>query len=170
MSEYAKPLPHITPESKPFWDACRRHRFVVQRCRDCGTFQYYPRGVCAGCWGEKLERQESTGRGTVYTFTVTHRTQTRGFKDELPYVLAYVELDEGVQVLTNIVGCAPDDVRIGMPVVVMFEDANEQVSIPRFRPVDARRAYETGMVHQIPADLEATRGAGSLGRQTSASS
>jgi uncharacterized OB-fold protein len=134
VSEYRKPLPQITPESKPFWEACRHHRLVVQRCRDCGTFQHYPRGVCAVCWGTDLEWRDSPGRGTVYTFTVTYRTQTRGFRDELPYVLAYVELEEGVQILTNIVGCAPEDVRIGMPVVVTFEDAAAEVSIPRFRP------------------------------------
>jgi uncharacterized OB-fold protein len=70
----------------------------------------------------------------VYTYTITHRTQTRGFKDEAPYVLAYVELEEGVQVLTNIVGCPPEAVRVGLPVVATFEDVDEAVSIPRFRP------------------------------------
>lgn len=135
MSEYAKPLPSITAESRPFWDACRQHRLLIQRCVDCGTFQHYPRGVCARCWGDRLEWRESRGRGTVYTFTVTERTQTRGFKEDVPYIVAYVELDEGVQVLTNLVGCAPGDVRIGMPVAVTFEDVNAEVSVPRFAPV-----------------------------------
>ncbi len=134
MGEYRKPLPEITPESRPYWDGCRRHELLVQRCRDCGAFQHYPRGVCARCWGDNLEWRQSSGRGKVYTFTATYRTQARGFKEEVPYILALVELEEGVQVLTNLVGCAPEDVRIGMPVVVTFEDVNNQVSIPRFAP------------------------------------
>jgi uncharacterized OB-fold protein len=134
MAAYAKPLPEITAESRPFWDACRQHRFLLQRCRSCGVAQHYPRGVCARCWGAELEWAESAGRGTLYTFTVVHRSQARGFKDELPYVLAYVELDEGVQVLTNLVGCDPARLTIGMPVVVTFEDVTADISIPRFTP------------------------------------
>jgi len=131
---YTKPLPEITRESRPFWEACRQHRLLVQRCLDCDSPQHYPRGVCAACWGDRLEWRQSSGRGTVYSFTVTARTQTRGFKDELPYVVAYVELEDGVLVLTNIVGCAPAELRIGMPVAVTFEDIDETTSIPRFAP------------------------------------
>lgn len=134
MSAYGGPLPEITAESRPFWDGCRRHELLVQRCRACGTFQHYPRGVCARCWGADLEWRPSAGRGTVYTFTVVHRSQAPGFKERLPYVLAYVELEEGVQVLTNLVGCAPGDVAIGMPVRVTFEDVTPEVSLPRFVP------------------------------------
>lgn len=134
VSEYRKPLPTITTESRPFWEACRQHQLLVQRCRGCGALQYYPRGACARCWSEELEWRKSSGRGRVYTFTVTHRTQTQGFKDEVPYVLAYVELEEGVQVLTNLVGCAPEEVQIGMPVAVAFEDVSDETSIPRFAP------------------------------------
>jgi hypothetical protein len=134
MSEYRKPLPEITIESRPFWEGCKRHELLVQRCRGCGALQHYPRGICASCWGTDLEWRRSSGRGTVHTYTVTHRSQARGFREELPYVLAYVELDEGVQLVTNIVGCAPDRVAIGMPVEVTFEDVTPQISIPRFRP------------------------------------
>jgi hypothetical protein len=134
MSEYRKPLPEITTESRPFWEGCKRHELLVQRCRGCGALQHYPRGICASCWGTDLEWRRSSGRGTVHTYTVTHRSQARGFREELPYVLAYVELDEGVQLVTNIVGCAPDRVAIGMPVEVTFEDVTPQISIPRFRP------------------------------------
>lgn len=133
-AESRKPLPIVTAESRPFWEACRRHRLLLQRCGACGALQYYPRGVCARCWGTALAWQEASGRGTVYTYTVTYRTETRGFREETPYVVAWVELEEGVQVLTNIVGCAPEAVRIGMPVVVAFEDVDDAVSIPRFRP------------------------------------
>jgi hypothetical protein len=134
MSPSAKPLPEITPESRPFWEACRRHELLIQRCRACGTAQYYPRGVCAHCWSADLAWEPSRGRGTVYTYTVTHRSQAAGFKDELPYVLAWVELAEGLQVLTNLVECDPGHVAIGMPVEVTFEDVTPELSIPRFRP------------------------------------
>jgi hypothetical protein len=132
MAEYAKPLPEITSESKPFWDACARHELLVQRCGACGTVQYYPRGVCAACWSDALQWKPASGRGRVYTFTVTHRTQARGFRDELPYVLAWIELEEGVQVMSNIVGVDPATVKIGMPVKVTFDDVKEGLSIPKF--------------------------------------
>jgi len=134
MAEYQKPLPTITAESRPFWEGCARRQLLVQRCRACGARQHYPRGICASCWSNDLEWQASSGRGTVYTFTVTHRTQARGFKDEVPYVVAWVELEEGVQLLTNVVGCDPSRVAIGMPVQVTFEEAAPGVSIPHFTP------------------------------------
>jgi uncharacterized OB-fold protein len=134
VAEYTKPLPEITAESRPFWEGCTRHQFLVQRCRTCGARQHYPRGICAACWSDDLEWLPSSGRGTVYSFTVTYRTQARGFKDELPYVLAHVELEEGVQVLTNLVGADHEKIRIGMPVRVTFEDVTADVSIPRFTP------------------------------------
>jgi len=76
----------------------------------------------------------ASGRGTVYSFTVTYQNQSPGFREELPYVLAIVELDEGVRMMTNVVGCAPDAVRIGMPVQVVFEDVTAEITLPKFRP------------------------------------
>src|SRR5437773_909641 len=122
----------ITAESKPFWDACARHELLVQKCRACGTVQYYPRGVCAACWSADVEWTPSAGRGRVYTFTVTYRTQARGFRDELPYVLAWIELEEGVQVMSNIVAVDPAKVAVGLPVRVTFDDVMEGCSIPKF--------------------------------------
>jgi uncharacterized OB-fold protein len=145
MTAPAKPVPEITPESLPFWEACRRHRLVLGRCRACGRLQHYPRGVCAHCWSAEVAWEESAGRGVVYTFTVVHRSQVPGFKDALPYVLAYVELDEGVQMLTTLVACDPARVRVGMPVEVSFEDLGPEVAVPRFRPIpDAPSTLEKG--------------------------
>jgi uncharacterized OB-fold protein len=135
MTAAVKPVPEITPESRPFWDACRRHELVLQRCAACGALQHYPRGVCARCWSADLAWEPSAGRGVVYTYTVVHRSQVPGFKDALPYVLAYVELDEGVQMLTTLIDCDPGRVRIGMPVEVRFEDLGPDVTVPRFRPI-----------------------------------
>jgi hypothetical protein len=133
--KYAKPLPRIDEESKGFWEACRRHELYIQRCTDCGAARYYPRALCPTCLSDAVEWLRCGGRGIVYTFTVTYQNQAPGFRDELPYVMAYVELDEGVRMLTNIVGCAPDAVRIGLPVEVVFEDATATVTLPKFKPV-----------------------------------
>lgn len=132
---YAKPLPRIDEESKGFWEACRRHELYVQRCRNCSSFRYYPRALCPRCLSDATEWMLSSGRATVYTYTVTHQNQAQGFRDSLPYVLAYVDLEEGVRMLTNIVGCDPADVRIGMPVEVVFDDVTDEVTLPKFKPM-----------------------------------
>jgi uncharacterized OB-fold protein len=136
MSEtrYPKPLPRVDEESKGFWEACRRRELYVQGCGDCGTLRHYPRALCPACLSDRTEWQRCSGKGTVYTFTVTHQNQAAGFRDALPYVMAYVELEEGVHLLTNIVGCAPDAVRIGMPVEVVFEDVTPEIALPKFKP------------------------------------
>ena len=131
---YSKPLPRIDEESKGYWEACQRRELVIQRCGACGTLRHYPRALCPRCLSDAVEWVRCSGRGTVYTFTVTHQNQAPGFRDALPYVLAYVELDEGVRLLTNIVECAPEAVRIGLAVEVVFEDATPAVTLPKFRP------------------------------------
>ena len=132
--QYRKPLPRIDEESRGFWEALARHELYFQRCRDCGTKRLYPRAVCTHCLSSAVEWVRASGRGTVYTFTVTHQNQSPGFREELPYVLAVVELEEGVRLMTNVVGCAPDTVRIGMPVEVVFDDVTPGVTLPKFRP------------------------------------
>ena len=132
---YRKPLPRIDEESRGFWEALARHELYFQRCRSCGTKRLYPRAVCPVCLSSHTECVPACGRGTVYTFTVTHQNQSPGFREELPYVLAIVELEEGVRLMTNVVGCAPDAVRIGMPVEVVFDDATPEVTLAKFRPV-----------------------------------
>lgn len=132
--KHSKPLPLVDEESRGYWEACGRHELYLQRCGSCGALRFYPRALCPSCLSERIEWVRSAGRGTVYTFTVTHQNQAPGFRDTLPYVLAYVELDEGVRMLSNIVACAPGDVRIGLPVEVVFEDATAEISLPKFKP------------------------------------
>ena len=131
---YRKPLPRIDEESRGYWEALARHELYLQRCRDCGTLRFYPRALCPSCLSSAVEWVRASGRGTVYTFTVTHQNQAPGFREELPYVLAIVELAEGVRMMTNIVGCAPDAVRIGMPVEVVFEDVAPEITLAKFHP------------------------------------
>ena len=127
-------MPSIEQETKPFWDGCKRRELLLQRCTSCTNFQYYPRGCCANCYSFDLEWVKSAGKGTVYTYTLTYRTSDPTFRGRTPYALAYVELDEGVRMLTNIVECDPQSVKIGMPVEVTFEDVSPEIAIPVFKP------------------------------------
>jgi hypothetical protein len=106
----------------------------VQKCRSCGTVFYYTRAFCPEDLSTDLEWVKCSGKGTVYTYTATYQNQSPGFRNNLPYIMAYVELEEGVRMLTNIIDCKPEDVKIGMPVEVTFEDATPEISIPLFRP------------------------------------
>lgn len=137
MSEkrYQKPLPRIDEESRGYWEALARHELYVQRCRDCGTVRFPPRAVCTHCMSSATEWLRCSGRGTVYSFTVTHQNQAPGFREELPYLLAIVELAEGPRVMTNVVECTPDVVRIGMSVEVVFDDVVPGTTLAKFRPV-----------------------------------
>ncbi|MGH7856554.1 MAG: Zn-ribbon domain-containing OB-fold protein [Candidatus Binatia bacterium] len=128
-----KPLPRVDEENKWFWEAASRHELYVQKCGGCGTVRFYPRALCPECLSSDTEYVRCSGRGRVHTFTVTHQNQAPGFRGELPYVMAYVELDEGPRLLTNVVGSKPEEMRIGMPVVVEFEDVEDGMSLPKFR-------------------------------------
>jgi uncharacterized OB-fold protein len=141
MSEraYKKPLPRIDEESRGWWEALQRHELSVQHCRDCGTVRLPPRAVCPECMSSSVAWERASGRAAVYSFTVTHQNQAPGFREELPYVLAIVELEEGPRIMTNLVECAPDDVRIGMPVEVVFDDVTPEVTLPKFRPMSRPR-------------------------------
>jgi len=132
---YRKPLPRVDEESRGYWEALQRHELYFQRCRDCGTSRYPPRAVCPVCLSSSTEWVRASGKGTVYSFTVTHQNQAPGFREELPYVLAVVELAEGPRLMTNVVDCAPDAVRIGMAVEVVFDDVTPEVTLAKFRPV-----------------------------------
>jgi hypothetical protein len=132
--ELAHPPPAFDWETRPYWEGAGRGELLLQRCRDCGAFQHRPRALCVSCLSDAIEWQRASGRGRVYSFTVTHQNQAPPFRDATPYVLAYVELDEGPRLLSNIVGCAPESVRIGMPVAVEFQPAKGEIAVPRFRP------------------------------------
>jgi len=139
MSTYTGPLPVPTPETKPFWDAARRHELTLPRCRPCGEFFFFPRAVCPRCLSREVEWQRVSGHGTLHTFTVVHRG-AKGFPLGTPYVMAVVELAEGPRLMTNLVGVEPDPakIRIGMPVEVVFQDATDEIALPHFRPAGGK--------------------------------
>jgi uncharacterized protein len=133
--EYKAPLPKPTPESRPFWDACKAHELKVQRCRACGEAYFYPRNVCPSCLSRDVEWIRASGRGKLHTFSIVH-AGGRNPPLELPFVLAVIQLEEGPRMLSNLVGVPPDPaaIRCDMPVVVEFADVTDAVSLPRFRP------------------------------------
>lgn len=135
MTEIARPLPLPNLDSKPYWEACRRHELMLQRCRGCGQYRFYPRACCPHCLSLEADWERVGGHGEVYSFTVVHRPPSEAFRDAVPYVVAVVHLDEGVRMMSNVVGCPADQVRIGMRVRVVFKDLTEAVALPQFVPV-----------------------------------
>jgi uncharacterized protein len=130
-----KPVPVVSNWSQPFWDAAREERLVIQHCKDCGKNIFYPRIACPQCFSDNLEWINASGKGTVFTYTVVESNAPSTFIADMPFVIAIVKLAEGVQMLSNIVGCKPEDVRCDMPVEVVFEKLNEEFTLPKFRPV-----------------------------------
>jgi uncharacterized OB-fold protein len=126
------PLPRPTALSKPHWEGCREGVLRVQRCQDCGTFVFIPQPCCTSCLGEALEWVESSGRGTLYSYTVVHRPQQPSF--EVPYTVVIVELEEGWHMLSNLVDCEIDDIEIGMPLEVVYREMSNEITLPLFRP------------------------------------
>lgn len=124
---------HTVPSAltRGFWDACGEHRLVRPVCRTCGHNFFVPQLVCPRCHSEDWAYVESSGRGSVSAFTVVHRAPVAGLR--CPYVVAVIDLDEGWFMMSNVVGCAPEDVRIGLRVGVEFETRDDGV-LPIFRP------------------------------------
>ena len=131
---YEKPLPIVNPDNKPFWDQCRNHRLTFQKCRECGRMRWPPSFLCPECLSEDAEWTDSRGEGSVYSFVVYHEAYHPGFKGDLPYVVALVELAEGPRLLTNIVHCEPGAVFCGMPVRIFWADVTPDISLPKFEP------------------------------------
>ena len=131
--EYGKPLPRVTADNRPFWEATKRHELRLQRCRDCGRFRYPPAPVCPGCLGEEAEWARVSGRGTVTTFVVFHKVYFESFAADAPYHVVQVELEEGPRLTANLVDVPNDQLAVGMPVEVVFDDVTREITLPRFR-------------------------------------
>jgi uncharacterized OB-fold protein len=127
-----RPAPRPDPESAPYWAATLDQRLVVQRCTVCRHQQLYARAHCLRCRGP-VEWVDASGRGTIYSYTVIRQNFSRPFRDLLPYIVALVDLDEGPRLMTNVVGCAPVDLRIGAAVQVCFEPVSDEAALPLFK-------------------------------------
>jgi hypothetical protein len=130
------PLPTPQPETDFYWEKARAHELWLRRCDDCGQAHFYPRTICPLCFSRNTRWVQSAGRGTLYAFSIAYRPPTPAFQDQVPYVAALVELEEGPRIPTNLVEVEPDPahVHIGMPVEVVFDDVTEAIALPKFRP------------------------------------
>ncbi len=133
MKEYRKPLPQIQPWSAAFWEGTKKHELLIQECGDCGAKIFYPRKYCPECWSSNMGWSRAGGRGTVYSHTTTMTGVETKFVEDLPFVLAVIDLDEGVRMTGNIIDCDPDDVTIGMEVEVVFEEVTPEITLPKWK-------------------------------------
>jgi hypothetical protein len=135
MTWEPRPVPEVTPETEPYWSGAAAGRLLLNECGDCGLVYHYPRAHCPDCFGDDVEWTEAAGAGEVYSYSVA-RTMSGWPEEDLPLVVAYVELDEGPRVMTN-VDADPETVEVGTRVEVVFvETDDEDVAVPVFRPVE----------------------------------
>ena len=129
------PLPAMTDDTRPFWEACRRHELVVQRCAGCGTLRHPPAPVCWACRSLAHEWVRVSGRGTLFSYAVVHRAFLPELESQVPYTVAVVALDDapGIRLVSNVIDAAPDALRVGLPLEVVFEDVSAEITVPRFR-------------------------------------
>jgi uncharacterized OB-fold protein len=134
-----RPLPEATPETREYWEGTRRGELRIQRCTSCGKAYFFPRPFCPFCASKDVEWFTATGRGTLYSYVISHRP-AYGFQDWTPYVIAIVQLEEGPRMMTNIVGVepTPENLPIDLPVEVTFEQQNDDITLPLFRPAGVR--------------------------------
>ncbi len=129
------PLPVPDEDSAPFWEACRRHELVMQRCAHCARFRFTPRPMCPACQSTDCEWVPVSGRGTIYSRVICHPPVLPAFQDRVPYAVVLVELgeDPALRMLGNVLDCSPEEVEIGMPVRVDFQDLDDDISLPQWR-------------------------------------
>lgn len=132
-----RPTPVVTDDNEGWWEAATDSRLVIQRCTSCWTLHHPPRPMCPACHSLELEWIDAAGTGTVYSYTLLHHPQHPAFDYPVPAVL--VELDEGVRILSNMVGVDPHAIAIGMRVEAAFEAAGDDLAVPVFRPLEAAR-------------------------------
>lgn len=126
-------LPSPDPVTLPYWEACKRHELLIQKCSQCDAWQFYPRMMCSSCSATELNWEQASGAGTIVSWTVVRHPVSPAYADDVPYVIALIELDEGPVMMAKIVACEPDTVQAGMPVDVCFEDWTEEITMPNFR-------------------------------------
>lgn len=136
MVERTRLEPPVTETTQPFWDATRDERLLVQWCAGCEVAIFYPREVCPSCLGSDLEWRESAGLATVYAVSVQHRPAFPMYADRVPYAVALVDLDEGIRMMTNVVGCDADDVHVDQRVSLRWEALSDGRNLPLFAPVE----------------------------------
>lgn len=135
MADYGKPLPMVNEDSRKYWEGCKEHKLLIQKCKDCGKYIFYPRSICTACMSMNLEWFESSGKGKIYSYTTIWRAPNEAFIEDVPYTIVLVDLEENVRLMSWVIDCKPEDVYVGMEVEVVFDDVTDDVSLPKFRPL-----------------------------------
>jgi uncharacterized protein len=130
--EYTKLVPSPTPETQPYWDGLTEGRLRLQKCADCAKIRHYPRPVCDACYSMNVDWIDASGRGAVHSWTITHHAFHPGFKQDLPYTLLTVDLEEGVRLNAQARGIDPSALRVGLPVMVAYERVKDGLTLPVF--------------------------------------
>ncbi len=136
-AEYTKPLPALEGLAGDFYGFCKQGELRFQRCQGCGAWRHIPRDMCAECGSWDWEWAASSGRGSVFTWTVVGRALHPDFQDATPYAAVVVELEEGVRLLSHVVDCPPEELEIDMPVEVFFDAVTDEVTLPKFKRAGA---------------------------------
>lgn len=136
MQARPKPLPKATPETAPYWDGAREGKLMIMHCNACSHDYFYPRPYCPVCFSKDTAWKQASGRATLHTYLISHRPAP-GFEGETPYVIAVVQLEEGPRMMTNLTDVAPEpaSLTLDMPLEVTFTRVNDDISLPKFRPV-----------------------------------
>lgn len=135
MNHIGKPVPAPDPDTQPFWDACKRHELMVQRCAQCGHTRFPPAAQCPHCGGRDAAWIKCSGHGRVFSWiVVVHPVPKDVYGPDVPYAVALIDLEEGVRIASNIVGCDPQAIAADMAVEVRFDDVSAELTLPRFTP------------------------------------
>ena len=129
-----KPVPFVYDETRPFWDGTKKHELIIQKCNDCGKYQFYPRTQCSHCLSENIKWVKASGKGKLYSYTIAYRGSPV-FSANGPYNIAMIEIEEGVRMPSSIVECKNEDLKCDMKVEVVFKDDGPEYAIPYFKPV-----------------------------------
>ena len=134
-----KPAPVPQPESDLYWEKAKGKELWLRRCDACDKAYFYPRDICPACFSRDTTWVRSSGKGTLHTFAIVHRAPMPAFQGDAPYIVAMVELEDGVRIPTNLVGVepTPERISVGMAVEVVFEPLTDEITLPKFRPVSS---------------------------------
>lgn len=135
MEVYSKPLPAVSELNRPFWEALKNRMVLLPKCNACGVVWHPPSPFCPDCWSKDFTWKRLSGKGRVNSWVVFHQAYFSSLKDDIPYNVAEVELDEGPRLLTNLVDVSNDKIEAGMVVEIVFDDVTENVTLAKFRPV-----------------------------------
>jgi uncharacterized OB-fold protein len=136
LTDYTKPIPVPSSESKPYWDGLREKRLLIPSCADCRKVWFPPQHLCPSCGSANTGWVEASGRGKIFTYGIFHRVYHSGFAQEVPYNVALVQLIEGPRILSNIVGVGPDKLACELQVQAIFDEVTDSVTLPKFSIVD----------------------------------